>query len=339
MGDQDIRKALKRHEAFWRGAGSTPLVSLAEHHPLEDRGGIPLANGSRSQEGQLIEPDLIDPSLFYVDRSPPSDPIRGDFLVSEGPPGLCWTEAALGCPIRIVTGGPWADRIPGDGSPSEFEPDNCWLEKLDAFMRVLNERSAGCYPITQPLFRGPIDMMASALGHEEACVMLLDAPAVSDTILAACGDLFIEMAQRRLAKTPHFHEGYLSSFGIWAPGTVVRTQADNATMLSPATYRDHVLPQDRRIMEQFEYSLIHLHSGCLHIVEDLLQVDALKCIQVSIDYPGGPLAAEVIDVFRRILDVKPLIITGPVYPHERDELLDLKHSGGLCLQLNVIDGQ
>lgn len=332
----EMGSILDRHGAFWRREGG-PLQSIAEHHPLEDRGGIPLANGSRSHEGQLITPELIDPEAFYIDRTPPGDIIRGDFLACEEPPGLCWTEAALGCPIRIATGGAWADHFLVDWkASSHISPNTDWLEKLDAFMDHLNERSGGRYPLTQPLFRGPIDLMTSALGHEEACVMLLADPEASDAILEACTDLFIQMAERRLEKTPAFHGGYLSSYGIWAPGTVIRTQADNATMLSPQTYRERILPFDRRIMERFNYSLIHLHSGCLHIIDDLLEVDALNCIQVSIDYPGGPLASDVIRILQRILEAKPLIVTGPVYESELESMQRLEPSGGLCLQLRVV---
>jgi hypothetical protein len=65
-------------------------------------------------------------------------------------------------------------------------------------------------------------------------------------------------------------------------------------------------------------------------------VDGLTCIQVSIDYPGGPLAAESMQTFRRILEHKPLIISGPVYESELEELQRLEPAGGLCLQLQVV---
>jgi hypothetical protein len=337
MSETRMTEMLDRHRAFWNREGDSPLQSVAEHRPLEDRGGIPLADGDRSSEGQLISPDLVDPGQFYAGRLPPEDVLRGDFFVSEGPPGLCWTEAAMGCPIRIATGGPWADHfLSASQASSPILPVADWLAKLDAFMDLLNTRSQERYPLTQPLFRGPIDLMASALGHEEACLLLATDPDASDAILESAADLFIDMAERRLSKTPEFLGGYLSSYGIWAPGTVVRTQADNATMISPKTYRERVLPYDRKIAERFDYSLIHLHSGCLHIIDDLLEVDALQCIQVSIDYPGGPLAEDVMHILRRILEVKPLIVTGPVYEHELDNLLSLEPSGGLCMQLRVV---
>lgn len=337
MSEDGLQDLLARHTAFWRRQAGKPLMSVTQHRPLEDRGGIPLADGSRALEGALITPDLLEPDRFYNAASPITEVVRGDFLACEGPPGMCWTEAAFGCPVRIVPGGPWADPVDDDrltGRP--IAPDSRWIDKLEAFVDYLVERAAGRYPIVQPLMRGPVDMMFAGLGHEQACLLTMTDPAASDRVLDACADLFIEMATRRLACTPLFEGGYLSGFGIWAPEKVVGTQADNASLLSPESYRERVLPYDRRVFESFEYTLIHLHSCCLHVVDDLLKEDALDCIQVSIDYPGGPLAAEVMPVLERILEAKPLIVTGPVYASELGRLERLEPSGGLCLQVQVV---
>ena len=337
MSDEGLHALLARHRAFWHGEAGESLVSVAEHQPLEDRGGIPLADGSRAADGCQITPELLEPARFY-DESPPASPVvRGDFLAAQAPPGMCWTEAAFGCPVRIVTGGPWAEPFVQDGETHPCaEPDRRWIDKLEAFVDYLVERAAGLHPIAQPLLRGPVDMMFAGLGHEKACTVVKTAPAVSDRILDHCADLFIEIAARRLARTPLFEGGHLSPFGIWAPGSTVLTQVDNASLLSPATYRERVLPFDRRVFESFDYTLIHLHSCCLHIVDHLLGEDALDCIQVSIDYPGGPLAAEVMPALQRIVEIKPLIVSGPVYASELRELERLRPSGGLCLQVQIV---
>jgi hypothetical protein len=141
--------------------------------------------------------------------------------------------------------------------------------------------------------------------------------------------------QLQASGTPRFAGGYVSAYGIWAPGTVVRTQADNATMLSPTVYRERVLPHDRAVMRQFDYPLIHLHSGCLHVAEALLEVPELRAIQVSVDHPGGPLAAQVMPILERMVARKPLIVTGPVTSAELEALRGLAAVGSVCLQVQV----
>ena len=46
--------------------------------------------------------------------------------------------------------------------------------------------------------------MASAFGHEDACLMLKTDPEAADAALDACADLFIHVAERRLSDTPLF---------------------------------------------------------------------------------------------------------------------------------------
>jgi len=337
MATGDLKRLQERHEAFWRGEGDTPLKRVTTHVPLKKLGSIPLSNGRRAEEGQYITPDLIDPQQFFGTSNGQRQAVNGDFIRSAGPPHLCWTEAVLGCPIRVVTGGPWAESFDRDWTDiGRGCADERWLEKLDAFVDLLAARANGAYPIVQPLMRGPVDMMASAVGHEPMCMALMEAPEASEAFLDVCAELFIQTANRRLAHTPRFEGGYISSYGIWAPGTVVRTQLDNATMLSPQVYRERVLRYDCKVMEAFDFPLIHVHSGCLHIADELLQIEALKAIQVSLDYPGGPLAAEVLPIFERIIQKKPLIVTGPLTRAELDDLEALSPPGRLCLQVQIV---
>ena len=332
-----MKRLQERHEAFWRGEGVAPLKRVTTHVPLKELRSIPLADGSRAEEGQYITPDLIDPERFFGASDGQRQAVSGDFVSGAGPSHLCWTEAVLGCPIRMVTGGPWAEPFDRDWTDIEgVRADERWLEKLDAFVDLLAARANGAYPVVQPLMRGPVDMMAAAVGHEPMCMALMEQPEASEAFLDVCAELFIQTANRRLAHTPRFFGGYVSGYGIWAPGTVVRTQLDNATMLSPQVYRERVLKYDRKVIETFEYPLIHVHSGCLHIADELLQIEALKAIQVSLDYPGGPLASEVLPIFERIIQKKPLIVTGPLTRAELEDLEALSPPGRLCLQVQIV---
>lgn len=340
MSRNELDQLIERHTAWWTRDNCIVLEQVSEYippstSPPEPRT-LPLAGGASLLEGQVLPPDQIDAAQFYKD--PPGDvtAVQGDFITGMSPPHLCWTEAAVGCPVRLVAGGPWAEPMAADWRQvAQLETDPVWLGKLEAFTRLLADRAQGRCPLVQPLMRGPADMLASAVGHEDALVALIDEPDLAGRFLARCAEIFIELAQCRLRHTPLFCDGYLSSYGIWAPGTVVRTQIDNATMLSPVMYRDQVLAHDRVIMEAFDFSLIHLHSGCLHVVDALFDVDELQAIQVSIDHPGGPLGHEVLPVLERVIRHKPLIVTGPVTPGELDSLRQLGQLGSLCLNVRL----
>jgi hypothetical protein len=177
-------------------------------------------------------------------------------------------------------------------------------------------------------------MMASALGHGAMAELFIDDPALCEAFLNQCAEIFIQMAQCHHQRTPPFLEGSVI-YGLWAPGEAVRTQLDNAVLLSPGLYRRHALPADSRIFGAFQTVIIHVHSGCLHIADELLQADELDAVQVSIDHPGGPLATEIMPILERIRSVKPLLVTGPVSSTELEQLQALP-AKGLALDLQLL---
>lgn len=213
-----------------------------------------------------------------------------------------------------------------------------WLGKLLTVTRLLVERAQGRYPVTQPLLRGPIDLLTAVLGDEPSCFLMKDDPEQFRRLLDVCTDNFIAIMKAWMSASPPFRGGYCE-YGIWAPGTVVRTQADNAALIAPDDYRQFLKPCDERICDAFDYPLIHTHSGVIHImVDSLLDTGKLRAIQVSLDYPAGPPVAEILPILKRINRRKPLIITGGLTAKELEMLQSALSPRGLCLSVSVHDG-
>jgi hypothetical protein len=87
-------------------------------------------------------------------------------------------------------------------------------------------------------------------------------------------------------------------------------------------YDERILPFEAQICDAFDYSIIHLHSGYLFTVDALLKLDAMTAIQVAID-PGsfGPRPVDLLPVFKKILDQKPLLIEGRLTEREFETLV------------------
>ena len=337
---QEIEDILKRHKAFWDMEDvEKPLMRVGRYSPMGGGWSFPLADGNTAEDSMYLTPEVIDPHRFIGERSGSVNPISGDFIAGAGMPGFCWMEAIMGCPIRISIGSIWSEPFLedwGDLGKMRLSDDNPWFKKLLAFTRLLAEREAeDGYPIVQPLLRGPIDIAAAALGDEQTCMAVYDSPDEFRQLLQIATDAFIKVAQAHLALIPRFHDGYLSSYGIWAPGTVVRTQADNSALVAPQTYREFLLPCDERICDSFDYPLIHLHSGGLHVVDVLLTAEKLRAIQVSLDYPAGPPVSEALPILKKINEQKPLIITGPVTEEELEQLQETLSPRGLCMSVSI----
>ena len=339
----DLEAILKAHNSFWLMNNSEPLMHITEYTPLRRDEKIPLRDGRLVSDDTYLHPDLIDPKLFAekLEVNMESPIIYGDFLRTLAPFDFCWTQAFIGCPIRVSSGKVWAEPFIEDirKIDSYLKINNEWLEKLFEFTSFLIDLSQGRLPVVQPLFRGPIDMAASAVGSDRLCVAVYKYPDSLKNLLSFCAKVFIDALEQQLRLIPKFHDGYSCMYGIWAPEPVCRTQADYSVLMSPRIYEKNFLPHDLEIMKKFKYTIFHLHSANIHIAEKLLGVPELKAIQVSIDYPAkafSPPVKKLIPIFKKILEEKPLIITGPVTKKELRLIRRELSPKGLALNLRIL---
>jgi len=346
MGEMEkLEDLLERHKAFWRMMNSEPLIRVGRYTPLRRDVKIPLSDGRLVSDGVTLTPNLINPKLFIerVEEYRKNTLIFGDFIKTLAPYDLCWTQAFIGCPVHVVSGKTWAEPFIEDLTEidsSSLKIDEGWFKKLLEFTKDLVEHSAGRYPVAQPLFRGPMDMAASALGPDKLCVAAYRQRENLTRFLDFCAQTFIKALKAQLRLIPKFHGGYSCMYGIWAPEPICRDQADHSVLISPKLYEEVFLPHDLKIIDSFEYSIFHLHSATIHIAKGLAEIPKLGAIEVSIDYPAktfSPPIEELIPIFKKIQESKPLIVSGAVREKDRRLILDELTPEGLALQLYILN--
>jgi hypothetical protein len=70
----------------------------------------------------------------------------------------------------------------------------------------------------------------------------------------------------------------------------------------------------------------------LHTVDVLLEVERPHAIQVTLESePSGPSLEAVLPIYRKILEVKPLILDGPLTSEEVNWLQEELPLDGLCI--------
>jgi hypothetical protein len=353
MPAPEITELLDRHRGFWnRDSVSAPLMNVSEAEdslfaPLHGIA-IPLSDGTiLSTQGEAIEANLIDPKLILdVEEFPlrsskntgPGPQVIGDLLVTRAPLGkMVWVEATLGCAVvpRLDTGSiyshPWlkdlanVDEIP-------VTEENPWYDLLIDYARQLQLASDGQYQVVQSLQRGPIDLASAVLGHSQMCFAVYDDPVGLQKLNEKTTEAFIKCAKGQQAQVTPLEGGYTNPFGVWSPGTVVRTQCDVASSVSAQTYKDFFFPFDQEICSEFDYSICHTHSGYLHHMEVLLEDKYPTAVQVSLDTGSTPNTVKTLmPIFKRVLEEKPLFIMGDMTRDELNMLLDELPSKGLCI--------
>jgi hypothetical protein len=332
--DDEGMALIEAHRRWWQREGS--LLTREQGTPLGDLY-LPLADGTVATQDMDLTPDMLDVErLAGPCQEPGPLRIRGDrFDIVTAFTRVPWVEAVLGVPIHAtLQGGSMRGKVFveswEDWRGVAAHRDAEWYDLLLQLTEMLVARSGGRHAVVAPIMRGPSDLAEAVLGAELMCLSIYDRPHALRSFLEESTDLFIEILHALLARFAPVAGGYVSPFGIWAPGTVVRTQCDASAILSPRHYAEEFLPYDVLISESVDYSIIHLHSSSLHTVAALLEVERPQAIQVTLETGTSvpPLTA-LVPIFRKILEVKPLLIEGQLTEAEVKWLVDTLPAEGL----------
>jgi hypothetical protein len=355
------KEVLDRHKAFWNMEDvNQPLLMttissarVQEEDPME----LVLADGTLATEGLLLKPKMISPSKI----SPSQLMTFGKKVSVENEIERCeehnspcligsmfnpisayqkipWMEAITGCPIHISVKANtmWAESIKEDDL-KEINVNEEWIEKLKSFTEYLVDKFLGSYMVSTTLMRGPIDILSAMMGKRDLVYNLYRRKDKTKKMICTLSNLFTAVAKAQLAIIPRFHGGYCNYYGLWAPGTNIRTQDDSCTILPPKLCKDFVLPYHEKIASQFEYSIMDIHSGSeLHMLDMLLKADNIKAISISIDpYPFGFEIDELLSFFLKIQEVKPLLINVKLGENEFEKLSRTLSPRGLAIVASI----
>ena len=233
-----------------------------------------------------------------------------------------WIEAIVGCHIYALGRGASMVANPSDVAtedlPAHLErlldnlDKNIWYRKLGDGYQGLNERLGDKYPRAQTLMRGPGDMVGALLGHEKSIGMMIDPDSkkLMMQLLDLCSKIYIKTVKMQLDKGGSFKGGYCNIFGIWAPEYNVRSQEDEASLVSPKMYDEFFLPHHIQEVAGYAYSTFHMHSGYVMTTYNWREFSKrgnIGSFEVAMD-PNGPTAEVLLPSLLEMNSMKPLVI-------------------------------
>ncbi|NMB17801.1 MAG: hypothetical protein GX980_11935 [Firmicutes bacterium] len=338
----ELQKKFQRYQLFWEQAQvDRPLIgfSAGGYFPFTSYRAI-----SALADEDVLEAHMLDPEAFWPDYErilKATTPIQDDVVRGAAPfPAIPWMEAMLGCTVRIAPGSIWAEEMCLSWDELEtlqVDEGNPWLQKFLAFTEMLVERSAGRFPVGLPILRGVSDMLAALRGSSQVIYDLYDHPAEVHRLIDKLVDIFLMVINKMAELTGPFHGGYfIEQFALWAPGRLIRLQEDASALYSPPLFREFLQGSDRILASSTPFSLIHLHSSSLFLLEDILAIDELRVIQINKDVGGMPVP-QMMPYLKMVQDAGKCLIVRGSLNHE-DLSLFRKHlvPTGLYLQ-TVID--
>lgn len=312
-----IEKKIELHNYFWmRRKIERPLVSFRIASDFFFATHFKAAN-DLLVEGKKITPSMLNVDSFLNDYERIYQDIssigQDGFWVAEPFFGIPWMEAMLGCEIYATKSSfvskPWVKSLE-ETKKIEFNAENEWFKKYMEFIEKLIILSRGRFPISQQIMRGPSDMVGALLGQLELVYYLVDKPEEMKILFSRVADIFLNVIKHGYNIIPKFYGGYsIGYFHIWVPEKCILFQEDLSAILSPTYYRLFLKKPDIKICKRYKYNAIHLHPSSFFILNDLLQIDNLKLIEINKDI-GGPTISEMLPQFKRVLESKRLVIWG-----------------------------
>jgi hypothetical protein len=330
------RELPARHMAFWRrDRVGAPLLMEggAQPHWTSVRAVYP------SFCGRELAPAEADADRFVAALDWPRlwRPGDGDLLAVAAPnPRIPWLEAIAGarvCP-QLESDSIWAGepRLPVAGQ-CEVRPDEAWTDALLRHLSRLRELVPPWLPVCPTLMRGPGDVLEALLGSRTLMLALADEADWLGPLIESVTGLFVRVARAQWGLIEPWCDGYVNFFGFWSPEPCVRVQEDVQRVLSAAAFRRWLRPALERIVASFPFSIFHMHSGSLHVAEEVATVPGLDAVQVSVDpAPYAPPLTESLDVLRAVQQRVSLFIEGPMTDHQLAALLRGLDPAGLAVR-------
>ena len=342
-----IDQTTSLHRDFWNRRLSRPIIntdySLANRLDRQfdyDKGALP--DYWLDKDKLVLEPEMLVPELHhrFLEYESPTPPVCGPVFNTVFPWTLItWLPAIAGSRLTVTVEGQtiWPQESFG---PNWYEEENLglkpnwqWLEKLTEFTAYLvKAHHPRCAVGLEMFSRGPGDILLTTMGAERAYLAVYDHPDELRILLDKFADIHIKWARAQLAVIPPLEGGYCTQWGIWAPGTVNRIQEDFCINLSKKMFFEFIIPPLEKIVKAIDYHVFHTHSGAYHMPEWLTELEGLRAIECMVD-PQGPSLEELIPIWNRVLEKKPLIITAPLTEEELRMLESNLQPNGLLLDV------
>jgi hypothetical protein len=333
---------IERYTAFWnREDVKRPLVgfTFVGWFPLGE-----FAACKSWSSASCLKPDMIAPEAFIEDHlrllregeTVDDDLLRGACPMQGAVPFLPGT---LDCKVRILP-----ETVMGveqhlsweEALQARLDHQNPWFRKYLKFAQALVARSHGLFPVSHAPDLGPTDLHAVLRGHNESILDLTDEPEKSAELLARLGEICCEFTEEFWKCVPLFHGGYFDApYSLWSPGPIIRMQEDATAVYSPALYRRCVQSVDRMLAGHFPNSFIHLHSTSMFLLDAFLEIEEIRCFEITNDACGPPVK-ELLCYFQKVQKAKrPLLIRGSFKQEEIELLRDSLEPRGLSLNIMV----
>lgn len=318
---QQLKESIERFKlGFWeRRPTDRPPVGIVNEGVF-----LPIGYLRSPLRHQVLLPAQLQPGVFVTDYEFASS--RQKVLCDDWIPfnaawrAIPWLEAICGCPVHCASGSLAAGGI-ADSLNSLLQPPitahtswcDCLREQTISLIR-------GCPPdawISPTILRGPSDVLAAMRGLTEFYLDVIDAPELVRELARRINDVFLDLLRVHFEWVKPKLGGYGHIYGYWSPEKTIVIQEDALGSCAPRIYRDLFRESNARIVKELGHGvLFHLHSTGFRHYRDVLEIEGLVGLQLTVEANGPPLR-DLAPVLSEVLERTRLML---YVDHGFDEL-------------------
>ena len=172
------------------------------------------------------------------------------------------------------------------------------------FFKANNNRN---YPIGSGDLESPFEIAVEFIGVENFLTGFYDNPCQMHELLKRSFDLWYEYVSKLHDLITTHQGGYFSLWNTWQPKNTVWISIDAAMNVSPRIFERFFIPVIGRILKNFDWIWIHLHSAATaHVINFLKDESRIKGFEIAND-PNCP-AHNIFGLLKEIHKTKSLIL-------------------------------
>jgi len=168
-----------------------------------------------------------------------------------------------------------------DQAALRYDPDNRWWAKHRGMFVKAMELAGGDFLVDIPDIVENIDILAALRGPQNLCYDLMDEPESVKKALSRLNAIYFNYydAIYDIVKEPDGSSAY-TAFAIWGPGKTAKVQCDFNVMMSPAQFREFVLPGLQEQCGKLDNCIFHLDGpDAIKHAPAIMEIENLNALQ------------------------------------------------------------
>jgi hypothetical protein len=191
----------------------------------------------------------------------------------------------LGCPLEFGEQTSWSVPIVESWAahpPLRLDPQNHWWRLTLEMTRLAAERGRGRYLVGLTDLHGGVDGLAALRDPQRLCLDLYDCPDDVRAAMRALIPIWFVIYETPLrivlAKSPD--NGSTTWLPVWSPGKCYPISCDFAALVSPAMFREFILPHLLAEAAWLDHAICHLDGpDATRHLDALFEIPQLRAIQ------------------------------------------------------------